>query len=488
MYAVVYGGLITLFTVAFVFSFFGLVFYSPLSLLFTFLILTGSCFVSNIIFATIFKAPVNPISSVITAAILFFVMMPISKTDQIWVFVLASALAMGSKYIMAINKRHIFNPAAFALVTIGLMGLPQINWWVGNSYLFPVVLITGLFVVRKVRKLVMFSTYYIFGLATIGIFAVINNREVLGVLTEAILSYPILFLGAYMLVEPLTTPPKRNTQGVYAVIVGVLQGAQYQIGPIFSTPELGILIGNVYSYLVSFRRRLVLRLKEARELSPTIYEFIFAKDKMFNFEPGQYFEWTLPHFPFDFRGVRRFFTIASSPTEDTIKIGIKIDPQKGSTFKKALVGLKPGEKIYAGELSGDFIMPKKNNKYIFMAGGIGVTPFRSIIKNMIDKNEKADVVLFYSVSDDRDFVYKDVFDSAKVLGIKTVFVCSDPSNSWKGKSGRIDAKLISEEVPDYKDRIAYLSGPNVMVTSYKKLLNGLGIKPNRIVTDYFPGF
>jgi glycine betaine catabolism B len=488
MYVVVLYGLLILAGVSLIYSLFGLVFYSPVSLISSLLILLVSCVISNAIFAKLFKAPVNRESSAITALILFFIMMPIMKPTDAWVFVFAGIAAMGSKYVLAINKRHIFNPAAFALLVIGLLALPNINWWVGNSYLFPVVLIIGLLIVRKVRKLVMFSFYYVVGIITIGFFAFINNRQVFEVVPEAILSYPILFLGTVLLPEPITMPPKRKTQLVYGGIVGILQGAQYQLGPIYSTPELGIIIGNIYSYLVSFKQRLVLILKEKKQLSPTVYEFVFSNNRKFKFDAGQYFEWTLPHKRADLRSVRRYFTIASAPSENDIRLGVKIDPANSSTYKKALITLNPGDKIYAGQLAGDFILPKKNDKYILMAGGIGVTPFRSIIKDLVDKKEKADIVLFYSSSDEKDFVYKDIFDSAKEFGVKTIYVCSRPSAAWKGKSGRIDAKMIKEEVPDFSERIYYLSGPNAMVEAYKKVLKSLGIKPNKIITDYFPGF
>ncbi len=489
MYKVVLYGLCFLVFVALALSLFGFIFYSPVALVSSLLILLSACFISNFILAKIFKVPANPESFVITAFILFFIMVPISQISEVWIYVLAGILAMASKYILALNKRHIFNPAAFALVVVSLLGLPQVNWWVGNSYLFPFVLIVGFLVVRKIRKIVMFLVYFIFGIISIGVFAQINDREVLRTLIEAVVSYPILFLGTIMLVEPLTTPPRRKQQMVYAGIVGLFSGAQFHIGPIFSSPELALLIGNIYSYFVSFRYRFVLTFLEKKELSPTIYEFIFSKDKNFSFLPGQYFEWTLGGIGIpDMRGIRRFFTISSAPTEENIKIGIKIN-ENGSKFKKRLLNLEKGEKIFAGSLAGDFTLPAhKKEKYVFIAGGIGVTPFRSMIKNLIDKKEKADIILFYSSTFSQDFVYKEIFDSAKEIGVKAIYISTKPDKSWTGRTGRINKALISEEVSDYKDRIYYLSGPSSMVQSYKDLLGSLGIKRNKIHTDYFPGF
>lgn len=487
MYKIVLFGLLALFLIALVYSFFGIIFYTPEKLISTFLILIIVCFAGNFLVAKYLKIPANPESSIITALILFFILVPIRSVSEVWIYVLAGLLAIGSKYILAIHKKHIFNPAAFSLVAIGFLGLPQISWWVGNSDLFPFVLVIGLLIVRKVRKLLMFSVYFIFALISISAFAFMNNREVLQVLIEAIFSYPILFLGTVMLVEPLTTPPRRNNQLIYGGIVGILSGAQYHIGPIFSSPELGLLIGNVYSYFVSFKERLALTFIDKKILAPGIYELSFSKNIKFSFTPGQYMEWTLGGVRPDMRGVRRFFTISSSPTEENIKIGIKVS-ERGSKFKERLMGLGSGEKIYAGNLAGDFTLPKKSGKFVFIAGGIGVTPFRSIIKNALDKNEKLDAILIYSCSSNGEFVYEDLFRSAEKVGLKTIYVCSHPRDSWKGIKGRINPELIKKEVPDYRQRTFYLSGPNVMVYSFKKILGGIGIGHREIVTDYFSGY
>ena len=278
-------------------------------------------------------------------------------------------------------------------------------------------------------------------------------------------------------------------QIIYGFLVGILAGSQFSIGPVYSTYETALIVGNVFAFIVSFKKRLVLTLKEKTQIANGVYEFIFAPDHKFAFTSGQYLEWTLSHNRPDSRGVRRYFTIASSPTEDTVRLGIKINSEKSSSFKNALIGLPSGSKIYAGQLSGDFVLPKKaSEKLVFIAGGIGITPFRSMIKSLIDKKEDRDVVLFYACSDISEFVYKDIFDSARESGVKTVYVCSHPPQGWKGRSRHIDGEMIKEEVSDFKNRAYYLSGPSNMVDGYKKLLREIGIKPHKILIDYFPGY
>lgn len=354
--------------------------------------------------------------------------------------------------------------------------------------MFPFVLVIGFLVVRKIRKFHLFFSFIILSLISTLIFAALNKGDLFQLLPIIITSYPILFLGTVMLTEPSTMPPSRKHQMFYGGIVGLLSGVQFHLGPIFATPELALLIGNTFSYAVSFKKRLVFTLKEKIQISQTVFEFIFSPSSKFAYFPGQYLEWTLRHKKSDSRGIRRFFTIASSPTEGTVSLGIKIDPEHISSFKKALLNLNPGEEIYAGQLAGEFILPKKLGKYVFIAGGIGITPFRSMVKSAIDKNEKLDAILFYSSRDEKDFAFEQVFENAESLGLRTIYICSNAKSSWKGKTGRIDEKMIKEEVDDYKSRVYYLSGPDIMVNSYKKLLRNLEIKPDKIIADYFPGY
>ncbi len=210
------------------------------------------------------------------------------------------------------------------------------------------------------------------------------------------------------------------------------------------------------------------------------------------FRPGQYLEWTLGHQKADSRGNRRYFTLASSPTENEIIMGVKFY-NPASSFKKALLSLSAGDEIVASQLAGDFVLPKnKNQKLVFLAGGIGVTPFRSMTKYLLDKNEKRDVVFFYSNKTIQDLLYSDIFSVAeKDFGMKMVYTLAEldkiPSD-WPGERGFIDEKMIRNNVPDFMERMFYISGPRVMVVAFEKILAKLGIPKNQIKTDFFPGF
>ena len=203
-------------------------------------------------------------------------------------------------------------------------------------------------------------------------------------------------------------------------------------------------------------------------------------------------EWTLPHKKSDNRGNRRYFTLASSPTEDNIRLGIKFyNPP--STYKRTLLNISEKDIIVGSQISGDFTLPKNPAaKLVFMAGGIGITPFRSMIKYLIDKNEKRDIILIYSNRYQSEIVYKEIFDEAKnKLNIKTIYTLTDPNHipvGWTEEIGRVNSLIIQKNIFDFMERIYYLSGPPSMVKGFETVLRQIGIKSENIKTDFFPGF
>ena len=476
---------------AIAFSFLKLLPFSPFQFIATFILLFVSCSVANFIFSKIFKAVVNYESYAITALILFFILSPIVTTSDIFVTFSVGVLAMASKYILAIHKKHIYNPAAISVVVLGLLGFGNAIWWVGSGILLPFSIIIGFLIVRKIRRFSLLFSFLIFAILTLSLFNLANNISVLTSLQQILTSWPLIFFGTVMLIEPQTTPPRKNLQILYGILVGILFGSRFEIGTLFSSPELSLVLGNIFSYLVSPKEKLFLRFNKRIEISPNIYEFIFTGKKL-SFTAGQYLEWTIDQKGADSRGNRRHFTIASSPTEENVRLGVKVFGDKSSSFKKKLLLMEERDQIIGSGLSGDFVLPReRDQKLVFIAGGIGATPFRSMIKYLIDKGESRDIVLFYTNIFKEDFAYTDIFEKAEKIGVKTVYVLTDSKNipdNWKGGVGYIDGKMIESEVSDYKYRKYYLSGPNVMVDAYKKLLQSIGISRNQIVTDYFPGY
>lgn len=488
MYRLVLYYLIVLLCIALILSFFHFLPFRPQELLFYTLYIVGVCWVVNTILAKLFHVATNIESVYISGCILALIITP----NQITFATFAAIFTIASKYLIAIHKKHIFNPVALGILSSGFLTGHFASWWVGTSALLVPTLIGGYLVVRKIRREYMVATFLLVAIGTVMVFGLISHANPLTFFAKIFLETPIIFFASIMLTEPLTTPPVKKLQMIYGGLVGFLFTPQLHIGFFYTTPEISLLLGNIFSYIVSPQQRIMLKLKEKRQVASDIFDFIFTPGKKFSFQPGQYMEWTLAHTPFDSRGNRRYFTIASSPTEEDITLGVRLI-SGGSSFKHALSHLSKNACITAGQLAGDFTLPKeKNKKLVFIAGGIGITPFRSIIQYLLDEKEKRDIILLYSAKTINDFAYKELFDvAAQKLHIKVVYTITDQENipsNWKGYFGRITADLISKEIPDFHERFFYLSGPNSMVESYEELLKKIGVHRNHIKKDYFPGF
>jgi ferredoxin-NADP reductase len=125
----------------------------------------------------------------------------------------------------------------------------------------------------------------------------------------------------------------------------------------------------------------------------------------------------------------------------------------------------------------------------FIAGGIGITPFRSMIKDLIDRGEKRDAILFYSNRNADEVAYRDVFDdAARKIGMRTIYLTTGSGTPNTNGGKRLTADTIKKEIPDYGERIFYLSGTHAMTNAFEKTLRGMGIPRAQIKTDFFPGF
>lgn len=464
--------LIFLLVMATAFSAFGILPFNPVAIVFSAVFLNLVCWAVNTTFARIFEVQTNLESVYITALILTLIMTPASSIQDALVLGGVAVLAVASKYILAIRKKHIFNPAAFGAVMAAVILHSGASWWMGTAWMIPFVLVGGLLIARKVKRFSLVLSYFTTTTIIILVTSIFSGNDVLAVLKNLIFDSPLFFFAFVMLTEPQTTPPGKIRQIIYGGLVGSLTRL---------TPETALLVGNIFSYIISPKEKLLLSLREKIQIAPDIYDFTFNLNSKFNFLPGQYMEWTLGHKNPDSRGNRRYFTIAASPTEKKLRLGVKFYP-KGSSFKKALVSMAIGDSIVASGLTGEFTLPKDpDQKLVFIAGGIGVTPYRSMIKYLLDTQQRRDIILLYSNKLAEEIVYKDIFDNAQELGIKTVYVVTNTI-------GYIDEKMIRKEVPDFKDRTFYISGPHSMVDAFEKILKRMGISGNQIKVDFFPGY
>jgi glycine betaine catabolism B len=214
--------------------------------------------------------------------------------------------------------------------------------------------------------------------------------------------------------------------------------------------------------------------------------FWFRPEKQVRYTAGQFTEIRLPHDNPDNRGIKRWFTLSSSPTNKMVAITTRLDPKRPSSFKKTLFGLKTGTSLTLADPMGDFVLPKKKDiPIVFVAGGIGVTPMHSMIKWLVDSGEKRDISLFYAAKNLEEIAFRHLFERAP---ISFEMILENPPKGWTGRSSRLTTDVIFD-LPGVQDNaLIYLSGPEPMVETFYKELKERGVPEHRLVTDYFPGY
>lgn len=210
----------------------------------------------------------------------------------------------------------------------------------------------------------------------------------------------------------------------------------------------------------------------------------FQKPVDFGYNPGQFMFLTINHHE---EKLVKHFTISSSPTENFLEITKKIT---GHSYSNAFIGLKKGDKVSIDGPYGDFSYIGKPEKVLFLTGGIGITPVRSIIRYCIDVNIEADIVLLYSCKDETSILFKDELnDIAKTHHTLSIFyTVTRQKEGWNGIKGRIDGDMIKELVPDFASRDLYICGPVGMVDNLGAVIkNELNISSTQIHKEKFLG-
>lgn len=471
---------------------FGILPYSPLDIFLQSILFLTVCWLLNALISRVVRAKTNLESSMITGLILSCLAGPLVLPDQWSILVLMSAAAIGSKYLLLVNKSHIFNPAGFGAVASAVIWGDTASWWVGSTAILPVVFLGGILVTRRIRRFALVITFlgsYLF-LSVINLLIHGQIGSTASFLNSLIFS-PIIFFVFVMLVEPLTAPQTHTKRLSFSALVGaVFFLLQTFASQIVYALELSLLAGNIFTKLIERDFRQAFVLKKEEKLSDSVSAFWFEPTRRFDYKPGQFLEYTLPHSHSDSRGTRRFFSIASSPTEGMILLASKFS-EPGSSFKTKLKSLDLGDEITASKVAGDFVLPFDiNEKLVFIAGGIGITPFRSMVKFLLDNKEGRDIVLLYAAKTEQDLVFRNLFETAKnTFGMRNVYILSENTPiGWSGRQGIIDESLIREEISDFPDRVFYISGPEPMVQNIEKMLAGMALPKKQIKRDYFPGY
>lgn len=205
-----------------------------------------------------------------------------------------------------------------------------------------------------------------------------------------------------------------------------------------------------------------------------IWSFFFEPLEKILWQAGQYLNLTMPDVPPVYGD--RLFTISSAPFEKHIRITTFIGE---SPFKQKLKSLEAGAEVEADQLGGDFYWFDEPEKKLYLAGGLGITPFRSIIVDRFHNKLPQHTVLMWSGRDEQRPFDKELF----------VIAAKSSDISVQIFSGlRITPKKILEDIPDISERLIYIAGSQEFVESLGEGLMVKGIPRSRIKYDWFDGY
>ncbi|MEI6237644.1 MAG: FAD-dependent oxidoreductase [Candidatus Saccharibacteria bacterium] len=231
--------------------------------------------------------------------------------------------------------------------------------------------------------------------------------------------------------------------------------------------------------LKSYIKPIKLKFKAKSELAKGVYAFDFIPPSKIDWQAGQYASFEIPIL--HGKTKRKTFTIASAPGESVITFATMIREDQPDIYKNNLLSLKKGSVVKMRGPTGPMYINDLNKNYALLATGIGITPFRSMLKQLVLEgatNTKA--TLFYA-SGKNGHLFKEDFNEIKSI-LKNVRI------EYIYKPERITGNLLEEELGNnLKDTIYLLAGPSNMVKGYKRTLQGLKIKRKNIKSNPFLG-
>ncbi len=218
----------------------------------------------------------------------------------------------------------------------------------------------------------------------------------------------------------------------------------------------------------------------------------FEKPKGFQFRPGQYVDLTLLNPPeTDAEGTARSFTVASAPYEEEIMVATRV---RDSAFKRVLGRLEPGAEVEIEGPMGSFTLHHNSSRpAVFLAGGIGITPFLSITRQAAYDRLPHRIYLFYSNHRPEDAAFLDSLAALEKANprfrlIATMTDMDRSSTAWSGETGFIDAAMVRRYLEKLEEHIFYVAGPPEMVSDMRRMLIDAGADEDDLRTEEFSGY
>jgi ferredoxin-NADP reductase len=228
---------------------------------------------------------------------------------------------------------------------------------------------------------------------------------------------------------------------------------------------------------------------ETREVAKGTLFVTFAVEDYPEYRPGAYFWVELPNRGHDDdKGLRRHISLVTSPTEDGV-VGLATR-LRDTAFKQTLAELEVGDEVVVEEPKGSFLLPEDTTeRYVFVAGGIGITVFRSMLRYIRDTEAPYEITLVYSNRDRESAAFLNELEQLErdVPGLRLVLTMTD-EDGWAGETRRIDAAMLRDHLGTL-DRYRYLvAGPPAMTEAVVAELLGAGVPEDRVLADKFSGY
>lgn len=224
-----------------------------------------------------------------------------------------------------------------------------------------------------------------------------------------------------------------------------------------------------------------------KEIIPRTQDMVsyrFPRPKQLDYKPGQYMFATIKAHD---KELTHPFSFSSSPTEKGfIEFTKKLTD---SEYSNTLGTLKPGDWARIDAPYGNFTFQGEHQKIAMLAGGVGITPFRSICRYATDTRLNSSIILLYGCRNENEIAFKTELEEMQRQNpnLKVVFILGEASSQWKGLVGFINAELVKTQVPDYTERVFYACGPPGMVKAMENLIASIGLPLTQLKLEVLAG-
>jgi len=234
------------------------------------------------------------------------------------------------------------------------------------------------------------------------------------------------------------------------------------------------------------------KLIKKREIAEGTTEFTFERPAGFVYQSGQTIDLTLVNPPeTDAEGNSRTFSLVSAPHEEVLKIATRM---RDTAFKRTLRDMEPGTELSLEGPFGSFLLHENTARpAVFLSGGIGITPFHSILSDAVERKLTHSLFLFFSNRRPEDTAFLDELQEFEKKNpnftlVATMTEMEKSTKPWEGERGYINADMLARHLPKDASPIYYLAGPQAMVTAMRAMLNESGVSNDDIRFEEFAGY